>query len=172
MGNNRLLEGEVVEPAADSAELQRLRAQVNQLTRERDDLRRQNDELRGELAKVGAPVARLRQHLEPLYRALQGVWGDIEAAAPESATSPANASATAWPTSGRSDAVWKAWKERLGSVVAKGIDALLIHGELNTQQLAIATGLNRNTVRTTVVFRLNKAGLINKNSGKFSLKNI
>ncbi len=41
--------------------------------------------------------------------------------------------------------VWASWKTRLGGGCAKAIDALLTHKELNTQQLAIATGLHRTT---------------------------
>jgi transcription initiation factor IIE alpha subunit len=69
----------------------------------------------------------------------------------------------------RVTAVWESWKSRLGGGCAKVIDALLLHGEMNTQQLAIACGCNRNTI-PNLILKLNRAGLINKNGGRFSLK--
>lgn len=71
----------------------------------------------------------------------------------------------------RQSKVWESWKQRLGGSCAKVIDALLTHKDLNTQQLAIATGLHRTTI-PNLIFRLNKAGLINKNGGRFSLKSL
>lgn len=161
--NQRLLEGEVMN--GDRTELERLRASVDRLTRERDALREENGELHDRLRESDAPVAELRAKLEPFYRLLQAIWGDIDRIAPQASQAeqpPAQDARTA--------AVWQAWKQRLGGTVAKGIDALLIHGELNTQQLSIATGLSRPTITNTVVLKLNRAGLINKNAGKFSLK--
>ena len=40
------------------------------------------------------------------------------------------------------------------------------------EQLAIVTGLDRSTITRTVIFNLNKAGLINKSGGRFSLKKL
>lgn len=161
MAQPKLLEGEVMEPTED----QKLRDLNRTLTRQLHDAMEENDRLRKRLAQGDAPVARLRETLTPFYQLLQQLFGEMDAIAPEAAKTAATAQPAASP-------VWEAWKQRLGQTVAKGITALQTHGELNTQQLAMATGLNRKTITNSVVFQLNKAGLINKNGGRFSLKQI
>jgi DNA-binding transcriptional ArsR family regulator len=137
------------------------------LQSEKQDLMRENARLSTEIARIRTENMRairaLRQQLEPLHRALKEVFGEIDAIGsdpgPQPSASPKNA------------AVWQAWKSRLGATASKVIDALLTHGELNTQQLAIATGLHRTTIPAGI-YALNKAGLINKSGGRFSLKQI
>lgn len=75
------------------------------------------------------------------------------------------------PSTEREESVWESWKQRLGGQTAKVIDALLLHGEMNTTQIAIAIGTRRNNI-PNLVFKLNQAGLINKNGGRFSLKQL
>lgn len=139
-----------------------------------DQLREENETLRGQVielrAKVSlaertnkAAVSKLRHQLEPLYRALQQVFGEIEVIAP--------AGGSAVLADSKVGAVWESWKSRLGQTTAKVIEALLTHGDLGTQQLAIITGLHRTTI-PQAIYKLNKAGLINKNGGKFSLKQL
>ena len=109
-------------------------------------------------------VLALRKTLTPLYQSLQMVFGQMETV---SAGIDAPSSAAIEP---RVKAVWDNWKSKLGST-AKIIDALLLHGEMNTQQLSVATGFHRTTIPAHI-FKLNKNGLINKNGGKFSLKQL
>lgn len=111
-------------------------------------------------------VAALRRQLSPLFRALQAVFGEIDAAGIGDMSA---GDLSGGATSPREVAVWASWKQKLGAGAAKVIDALLLHGELNTQQLAIAIGMHRTSI-PKIVYTLNKAGLINKNSGRFSLK--
>lgn len=137
------------------------------------ELRDENRELRDQLREARAEItiakresaralSALRQQLNPLYRALQAVFGEIEASG-ISDDGPA-------PTNARIAAVWENWKSKVGSS-AKLIDALLLHGEMNTSQLSVATGFHRTTIPAHV-FKLNKLGLLNKNGGKFSLKQL
>jgi hypothetical protein len=126
-------------------------------------------ELRAERRKnasIEKGVAELRTILSPLYQALGMVFGQIETMGV-----PTSSGSTAASTDSRITAVWESWKDRLGQGPAKVIDALLLHREMNTQQLAIATGYHRTTI-PEFIYKLNKAGLINKNSGKFSLKEL
>jgi hypothetical protein len=109
-------------------------------------------------------VQTLRRQLEPLYRALQSIFGEIEQLVGEDGAGQGGS------MDARVAAVWESWKRKLGGTVAKGIDALLLHGELDAQQLAIAAGLDKRTVTKTVIYKLNQAGLINKRGGRFSLK--
>lgn len=111
----------------------------------------------------------LRKQLTPLFRALQSVFGELDAAGVgDDAPGPAPSAA---PADDRVRAVWENWKQKLGVGPAKCIDALLLHREMTTQQLSIATGYHRNTV-PQYVSALHKAGLINKNGGRFSLKTL
>lgn len=152
-----LLEGVVEEPRQPI--VLALEAEIGRLNRE---LRETRAELARARAESAHAVAALRQQLSPLYRALQAIFGELDAIGDDA---PAPAS------DARMQAVWASWKSKLGSGPAKVIDALLLHGEMNTQQLAIACGVNRNTIPNWIV-TLNKAGLINKNGGRFSLKSL
>lgn len=158
--SQQLLEGRV-----ELTEAQR----IQELKHENVELRHRIERLELELRQAkltnATAASNLRQLLEPLYHALQMVFGEIDVIIPEGSAK------TAAAPSERSTAVWEAWKSRLGTTPAKIIDALLTHRDLNTQQLAIATGLHRSTI-PTAIYKLNKAGLINKNGGRFSLKEI
>ena len=48
---------------------------------------------------------------------------------------------------------------------------LLLHGELNRTQLRLHLSCATRSI-TDVVYKLNQAGLINKNGGKISLKEL
>jgi hypothetical protein len=163
----RLLEGEVV-PDVDP-EIERLRARVRGLERETADAKVEAKRAREDADRA---LSMLRKQLSPLYRALQAVFGELDAAGVTDDV-PAESRAASSPNGPdvRVAAVWASWKSKLGGGAAKAIDALLVHSDLNTQQLAIATGLHRTTV-PKVIYELNKAGLINKNGGRFSLKQL
>lgn len=151
-----------------------------------DALERQVAKLRGELSDTRHELTRvredsnraltaLRQQLSPLYRALQRVFGELEdAGVPDAPAAASTSDGRRAPdaTDARVTAVWASWKTKLGGTVAKGIDALLLHGELDTQQLAIAAGVDKRTVTNTIVYKLHQAGLIDKNGGRFSLKEL
>lgn len=154
-------EGHIFE---DGAEVAALKAENRDLRQQLLDARADATRSRRDLVQA---VAALRKQLTPLYRSLQGVFGDMEAFGDAEPMTSAGG-----PIDGRVAAVWASWKNKLGGTVAKGIDALLLHGELDTAQLAIAAGLDKRTVTNTVVYKLHGAGLINKNNGRFSLKQL
>lgn len=133
------------------------------------DLETENESLKAQLAhekqsgREGArAVAALRKQLTPLYQAMQMMFGHMEAINTDSAVNGATPAVSA---------VWKAWKDRLGGQPAQLIDALLLHSELTSGQIAIAIGVNPKNV-AQVIHKVNKAGLLNKNGGKFSLKQL
>lgn len=150
------------------------RDRVADLQRENDGLKIEIRELRIKLQRIEERESgleegakRLRGALTPLYVALQQVFGDLDAMgidAPDQSQQE-----TSIPP--RVSAMWVEWKTKLGEGPAKVIDALLTHRELNTQQLAMATRYHRTTI-PKIIYTLNKAGLINKNGGKFSLKEL
>lgn len=165
----KLLEGEIV-PDVDP-EIERLQVANRQLRRDLDDARLETRRAREDADRA---LSALRRQLSPLYRALQMVFGELDAAGVTDTPSvAAGASAAATVNSGdpRVQAVWEKWKSHLPGYPARIIDALLIHGEMNTAQLAIAAGCKRQRISEGMV-KLNKAGLINKNAGRFSLKQL
>lgn len=157
----RLIEGAVVDEDPRDAEIRELAGQVRDLEAQLRDAQREIVQARRE---SGHALTALRRQLSPLYRALQAVFGELDAAGVDEAPAASGA------VNSRTSAVWESWKSKLGAA-GKLIDALLVHGEMNTQQLAIATGLHRTTIPKHI-YTLNKAGLINKNGGRFSLKQL
>lgn len=166
----KLLEGIVDTAQSDQQEeLRELRAEVIRLKGEINKgwelitvAQSENDQLKRVIAK-------LRRQLSPLYQALQLVFGEIETiplGADPQETPGAGPSASASP---QASAVWDHWRQKLGKNCSRIIDALLAHGSLNTTQLAMVTGIDRSNVPKSIHV-LNKASLINKNGGVFSLK--
>ena len=155
-----LLEGRVL-PAGPTVEsLQReLYTRNKQLNDAEEELRTE----RRKTATIEAGVRGLRQQLSPLYQALQSVFGDIDAMGIADGVSNAS--------SPRTSAVWESWKEKLGGQTATAIDVLALHGEMNADQLRIHLRCARTHVYN-VITKLNKAGIINKNGGKISLKDL
>lgn len=167
----RLLEG-VVEPDADhEATVASLRAELRGLRAELAEARATADTARQDALGATRAIARLRRQLDPLYTALQAVFGEIEAGGVTESQPPY--AVAGGPASAGVDArvasVWEAWKSRLPPACGKVIDALLTHGELTQAQLKVAARLGTSTV-SDAIYKLNKAGLINKNGGRVSLK--
>jgi hypothetical protein len=156
------------------AEIDSLRRDLASAKRAADESHNASVEAHNEAAAAFRALQSLRRQLAPLYKALQMVYGELDAAGVEDSAPSAAGSMDREREqldTARITAVWQAWKSKLGAGAAKCIDALLLHGEMNTQQLSIATGYHRNTV-PQYVSQLNKAGLINKNGGRFSLKHL
>jgi hypothetical protein len=158
----RLLEGTIETADPRDARISELEDEVHDL---REALTIANAETTHAKRDAGRALTNLRRQLSPLYRALQDVFGELDATGvDEAGPSPSAASP-------RTSAVWESRKSRMPGGPAKIIDALLLHSEMNTQQLAIATGVHRNSI-PAMIYKLNKAGLLNKNGGRFSLKTL
>lgn len=156
-GGELVLRGDVVTDQQE--EIHALQAEIVRLRRE---LAMANGEIARAKTDSARAVGALRTQLLPLYRALQSVFGEMEAIGDDSGGMPVDA---------RTATIWATWKQRLGGQCAKVIDALLLQPGMNTTQLAIAIGTHRNNV-PNLILKLNKAGLINKNGGCFSLKQL
>ena len=165
MGGEMTIFERDLKPDPRDAELKELRDENKKLARALHDANVRAERAEEDTARA---LSALRGQLTPLYRALQAVFGELDAAGVGDA--PVHASTGVVSSDARVKAVWDSWKQRLGGTVAKGIDALLLHGELDTAQLAIAAGVDKRTVTNTIVYKLHGAGLINKNGGRFSLK--
>jgi hypothetical protein len=141
--------------------------QQQQIESLRQALAAAEEELRQERAKNAAGfegIRDLRRALQPLFSALQKIYGEIEAVGGSSE-----------PSTGadpRKRAVWEAWKTKMPGIPTKIIDALLLHGALTQTQLRIHAQCARSSVPNAVM-QLNRAGLINKSAdGKISLKEL
>lgn len=129
----------------------------------REQLRQCREELAAERSKgsgVEEGVAQLRQALAPLKDGLDRIFGILP-------TSVAAAPSV------KHAAVWDSWKKRLGGgAVSTIIDALMLHGSLTHQQMAIHVGTSRKQTIYDAVHKLNKAGIIKKNGDEISLKEL
>lgn len=133
-----------------------------QLEEAQDDLRAE----RSKNAQGAAAVAELRRQLSPLYNGLRAVFGEMDA------LGVAEVAAQGGGVDPRKRAVWDAWKQRMPGIPSKMIDALLLHGALTQTQLRIHAQCARSSVPNAVM-QLNRAGLINKDSGgRISLKEL
>jgi hypothetical protein len=126
----------------------------------KEQLRQCREELAEERAResgVEEGVAQLRAALSPLKEGLDRIFGIL----PTSSSIVPSKNSPAWDD----------WKRKLGGQAEKAIDALLLHGAMNQVQLRIHIGC-ANGSTPGIVSQLWKAGLINKNGGKISLKEL
>jgi len=167
IGTGEIIDADVLGGTAHELRIAELETQLRAMTRQRDDANRETKRAQEDAQRA---LSMLRTQLGPLYRALQAVFGELDAAGvtedrrPEPGDAPPAAPA-------KNVAVWEAWKQRMPPAVGKVIDALLLHGELNQVQIKVAARIGSSTV-TDAVYKLNKAGLINKNGGRVSLKQL
>jgi DNA-binding transcriptional regulator GbsR (MarR family) len=161
--------GIVVDDDPRDKEIEKLRLKLRQAERDTADAERAAERAREDAHRA---LSMLRKQLGPLYRALQAVFGELDAAG---ITDTPAAQPGAAPVPAGQDprvtAVWQAWKEKFPPACGKVIDALLLHGELNSVQLKVTARLGTSSVSESIS-KLNKAGLINKNGGRFSLKSL
>jgi len=158
----------LLEGHADS-ELDSLREALSRAERENSRLERELSDKRAELSTLlrkyntsVLPMKHLKRVLDPLYRALQEIYEDIGDIPSDDTTIT---------VSSRTAAVWNKWKQDLGGKAGDLIDALLQHREMNAVQLRVAMHCHINTVYETTA-RMQKLGLLNKNGGKYSLKEL
>lgn len=104
-------------------------------------------------------LVNLRRQLSPLYRALQDVFGELDAAGTEDTTSA--------PSRDK----WDAWKQRLGPGCAKVIDALLLGNEMTVTAIAVSAHMGKRQVYEATS-KMGQAGILARNGSKFSLKPI
>ena len=128
------------------------------------------NEQRNELHDLKESMRHLHKLLLPYYRVLQGIFGELDRVALE--TDFSQGAAQGSPQSDAKRRAWDSWKHKLGGKAAEFIEALLTHGELSNTQLGIVTGTTRKQTIYDTVHKLNKAGLLNKNGDKYSLKQL
>jgi hypothetical protein len=162
--SSRPLLGEYVDPDEEKAALRRkiqhLEGTVADL---RESLQVSQEQGRASLHALNALRHQL-EPLEPLHNALRLVFGELDVAGVGAASSQNGVPQ-------RVASVWESWKQKLGGKQAEFIQALLEHGEMSAVQLKVATHTGTSTV-PQVIYKLNQLGLINKNGGKYSLKQL
>ena len=149
---------------------------INEITRALEAADQRGDRLEVELkaerrknANVEKGVAELRKILSPLYQALGMVFGQVEAMGVSESVAPSSYGDP------RKAAVWDSWVEKLGgkdSFAGKMIVALLQHGALTSKQIAIHIGTKRIQTVYETTLKVNKAGILDKNGDRFSLKEL
>jgi len=147
-----------------------LTPRIHPLEAENERLRREIESANYEISQSrelhntqAVAVQNIRDILEPLFSGLKRVFGEMEHAGFETYSA-----ASVDP---RKAAIWSSWKQKMPGNPAKFIDALLLHGELTQTQLRLHAQCAQGSV-AGVVSQLWKNGLINKNGGKISLKEL
>jgi hypothetical protein len=151
-----------LEPPEESKEVLRLRREIVGLEQELTAARGEAVSAKQAASDAVQAIRVLRGQLEPFYTALKMVFGEI---------SRVSAGGSPMPTASSRDTRWESWKRKLGMRPAEIIDVLLEHGMMSTSQLAAALHRDTRTINRGI-FELNKASLINKKGGKFSLKEL
>lgn len=129
----------------------------------REQVRQLNEDLRTERSKAGqseSGVKELRHILTPLYRGLQKIFGEIDDMGLTDSSSPT-----------QGNPKWDLWKKRFPGRGAECIDTLLVHEQMNTKQLSTALKCDPRTL-AQLIYKLNQAGLIQKNGNMYSLKEL
>lgn len=165
MAQPLLHEGEYVEEdihVTDNFVADQLRSDVKRLERE---LYQANAEIASLRRENNSKIAHLRHTLTPLYQSLQRVFGEMDAIGDTDAPDAAAPDSV----NPHQRAIWDSWKRKLGGKAADAIEALLLHGEMNSQAIAIAIGMHRNNV-PKIMFKLNQAGILRKNGNNYALK--
>lgn len=153
------------------AEIETLREENRRLQRAVDDAERDARRAREDAQRA---LSALRSNLGPLYRALQMVFGELDAAgvtespqAPYAGSEPASVDNAA-------RAKWEKWIQSVGagSPAARFIETLLVHGELSAKQMKTAAKMGEATVYQAAS-KLGKLGLVTKSgTGKYILSQI
>lgn len=154
----KLLEATFMDPSDEPHEIETLREELRELRQQLHDSQRETDTAKRESQHA---LSNLRKQLNPLYKALQMVFGELDAAGVDEA--PA--------ASGATRAQWDEWKTRLGPSCAKVIDALILGGEMTVKGIMASAKMGPNTVYQATS-KMGQVGILTKNGGKFSLKKL
>lgn len=148
-------------------EIKELREENKKLARALQDANVRAERAEEDTARA---LTALRRQLTPLYRALQAVFGELDAAGVGDEVPSQTHSETAGNgRSAREMALWADWKTQLPSVCSRVIDVLLLHSDLSVRQIMAAGKLGEQSVYKATS-KLGQLKLIEKNGGRFSLK--
>jgi chromosome segregation ATPase len=157
-GAFKLIEGEVEDPK--DRHIAALKEQVRELSDALDEATAAAADAKRDATRA---ISRLRAQLEPLYRALRGIFGEMDAAGVNESAAPERTT--------RGSAVWDEWKARLGPGCTKVIDVLLLGGEMTITAISVAGKMGKRQVYEATA-KMGQVGILVKNGGKFSLKQL
>lgn len=149
---------------SEADEVVRLRREIAGLERELQEAKDEASRAKQASSDAIHAIRSLRKNLEPLYASLKMIFGEISRVDAQRFHEDATTQA------GR-DPRWDSWKSRVSGRAGEIIELLLIHREMNTKQLAAAMHCDPRTIANPI-YELNKASLLIKNGGVFSLKSL
>jgi hypothetical protein len=142
-------------------EVTRLKREIAGLEQELEDAKAEAKSAKQAAADSVQAIRALRKALDPFHTAIGMIYGEI---------SRLDAGEVDIEVNGR-DVRWEHIKQKFPGKPAEIIELLLIHKNLSTGQLAAMAKADPRTI-TRAIFVLNKAQLLDKNGGKFSLKSL
>lgn len=148
------------EPSSDEGLHRKWRKEKEQLEDKITDLERQIEQEKRESSRLLGTVHTLRQYLNPQYRALRILFGEIEVAVGEESAGAA-ASTPGQQPSNASDPRWESYKQTFPGVAARIIDALLSHQQMTYGQLKTLLRADYNTIKNAAA-KLRQAGAVVK----------
>jgi hypothetical protein len=155
----------LLEERSSADECTRLRREIAGLEQELQQTKETANKAKRAAEDSIQAIRALRSQLQPLYTALKMIFGEI--ARVETGTI-GNTPGFTGP--GGLNPKWEMLKTRLGGRQAEFID-LMQHGEMTAAQLRAAAHCDIRTAYATIE-KMKAAGLLNKNGGKFSLKEL
>lgn len=150
----------------DPSELDILRQRVEELEEQVEKYKADARKAMEDSARTSHSLSFLRKQLEPLHRALRGVFGELDAAGigVEETRTPGG------PLQPQSPSAWQAWKNQLPPSCGKIIDALLVQ-PLTSTQLKSMCKVSYETVRQSLLI-LSRNSLIEKEGDLNRLKRL
>src|ERR1035438_10215818 len=133
-----------------------------QLAEVREELRME----RKKSAGIEPALKEIQRVTLPFYNILRAVHGELDALG----ITNNGASASSAPVA--HDSRWDAIKSRLSPRLREAVDVLLVHGRMNTTQLAAALKTSRGNCADNIVQKLKTMGIIIKDGRAFSLKTL
>jgi hypothetical protein len=156
-----LLEGEVRQDDAV-----RLKREIAGLEQELEEVKAERDQLKQASADSIQAIRALRKLLDPFHTVLRMIYGEISRIDVGQIGVESNGNNSASVLSPK----WQMLKTKLGGRQAEFID-LLQHGPMTAAQLRAAAHCDIRTAYS-VIERMKAGGLLDKNGGKFSLKDL
>lgn len=150
----------------EDGELVRLRREIAGLEQELADAKEQAAKAKGAAADAVQAIRALRKQVEPLYRSLGMIMGEISRVDADRIDSQESRGSTSSSLSPK----WQMLKNKLGPREAEFID-LLQHGPMTAAQLRAAARCDIKTAYR-VVEKMQNAGFLSKNGGKWALKEL
>jgi hypothetical protein len=134
-----------------------------QLAEVREELRMERKKSDG----IEPALKEIQRVTLPFYNILRAVHGELDSLGITNSGATVSAS-----TSPAHDSRWDAIKSRLAPRLREAVDVLLVHGRMNTTQLAAALKTSRGNCADNIVQKLKTMGIIIKDGRDYSLKTL